>query len=376
MSFLKLPQMTIALGNNKPEPLLEVERIIWKTLFVLSEGLHVPEDVVEQLLVQIPWEHLQCLDPSQRSWFNICAPPLPHIAPAPTLDVQLTQTTSLPTPPSFPAPALPDHVDMTLDHEAQGSAHDPDAMDTQPDGNELRSTEKLTDDCAGIDEEIPPCDPTKELSSQGQAETQRRSASVDRQPQSPSIGEDGGADLQSQFPQAMAFPQPGLQSSSDMAEDLASSKVPSETIVTRRSAHLNSKEKSQEERGAERRVPSTLGTWRSRTGNRGKATKPKQMSPDNSSRSASPIPPVLKRKEPPEVEDLLSAGSSISRPIDVDALDAVLERFPVKYELQVSNCKMPHPQPTDFFQYVKQEIGLSDLQQPVRRDLSHQAKPP
>jgi hypothetical protein len=85
---------------------------------------------------------------------------------------------------------------------------------------------------------------------------------------------------------------------------------------------------------------------------------------------------VLKRKELPEVEDLLSGGSSVSRPIDVDALDAVLERFPVKYELQVSNCKMPHPQPTDFFQYVKQEIGLSDLQQPVRRDLPHQAKPP
>jgi len=349
--------MTIALGNNKPEPLLKVERIIWRTLFVLSEGSHVPEDVVEQLLVQIPWEHLQspCLDSSQRSWFNIRAPPLPLIAPAPTPDVLLTQTTPLPTPPPFPAPALPDHMDTTIDHEAQGSAHDPDAMDTQPDGNERRSTDKLTDDCAAIDEEIPTYDPTKEPSSREQAETQRRSASVDRQPQSSSVGEDGEPDLQSQLPRATAFPEPGIQSSSDAAEDLASPKVPSETIATRRSARLNSKEQSEEERGAESRVPSTSGTWRSRTGNRGKVTKPKQMSPENSSRSTSPIPPVLKRKERPEleelleVENLLSAGSSVSRPIDVDALDAVLERFPVKCELQVSNDKMPTFNPLIFF---------------------------
>ena len=86
--------------------------------------------------------------------------------------------------------------------------------------------------------------------------------------------------------------------------------------------------------------------------------KPKPMSPQkvSQSRSASadPDPQVpnktklcetattLKRKGWPEVEELLSAGSSVTRPIDVDALNTVLERFPVKRKPQVKkNCEMP-----------------------------------
>ena len=51
-------QMSIALGNNKPEALLEVEKILWWALFAISEGSQLPEAVVEQVLTQIPWEKL------------------------------------------------------------------------------------------------------------------------------------------------------------------------------------------------------------------------------------------------------------------------------------------------------------------------------
>lgn len=51
--------MNIALGNNKPQLLLEVEKLVWQALFVMSEGLLFPEDVVEELFLQIPWQKLQ-----------------------------------------------------------------------------------------------------------------------------------------------------------------------------------------------------------------------------------------------------------------------------------------------------------------------------
>ena len=182
--------MNIALGNKKPEPLLEVEKIIWQSVLVLSEGLCIPEDVVEQLLLQIPWETLQApfLDSSQRSWFDIRAPPLPSISTAPRVDSLLMPTTLLlPTPPSSQALDLLDHMDTTYDHGAQVSVHDPDAMDTQPDGNALHST---------IHKDIPRDRPTKpeQQSREDQAETQYRSTSVDREPEFPNVGEDGGPD--------------------------------------------------------------------------------------------------------------------------------------------------------------------------------------
>ena len=46
--------MSIALGNKKPERLLEVEKLIWRALFTLSEGTTAPEDILGDLLLQIP----------------------------------------------------------------------------------------------------------------------------------------------------------------------------------------------------------------------------------------------------------------------------------------------------------------------------------
>jgi len=85
---------------------------------------------------------------------------------------------------------------------------------------------------------------------------------------------------------------------------------------------------------------------------------------------------ALKRKVPSEVEALLSGGSSTSKPINVDALNAILERFLVKCELQVCNFKMATRKQLLFFQYVKQEIILSNLEEKVRDLPQGRAKPP
>ena len=192
------------------------------------------------------------------------------------------------------------------------------------------------------------------------------------------MGDDGGLEPTTQVPRvqtpehdlsrakrrvehiqsASPAPAPGLRSSSNTVqdsdaaeEDLASPDMPPETTSTRRSTRLNSKKKPEEERDTESRVPPTSGSKRLRPGRRAKSMKPKPMSPQKVSQSrsvsADPDPQVpnktklretattLKRKGQPEVEELLSAGSSATRPIDVDALNTVLERFPVKREPQV-----------------------------------------
>jgi len=396
--------MNIALGNKKPEPLLEVEKIIWQSVLVLSEGLCIPEDVVEQLLLQIPWETLQApfLNSSQRSWFDIRAPPLPSISTAPRVDSLLTPTTLLlPTPPSSRALDLLDHMDTTFDHGAQVSVHDPDAMDTQPDGNALHST---------IHKDIPgdrPTEPEQQSSEDRAAETQYRSTSVDREPEFPNVGEDGGPDAAGNSDMAGDTDAAGdidvvgdgdtedsnvvrdsdaagdtnaagkghatgdsdatedgdatdatdatdVTEDDDMddgdaedgdvedgdAEDLVSPEMSSEAIATRQSARLN------------RRVLLSLDTRRSHPGRKGKLMKLKPMSPQKVLPPASELRKLaraLKRKERPEVEELLSAGSSAARPIDVDALNALLEKFPVKREPQVKNCEITHQKPADFF---------------------------
>jgi hypothetical protein len=128
----------------------------------------------------------------------------------------------------------------------------------------------------------------------------------------------------------------------------------SEIFPARRSARLGSK--GTPEGGAESRVSRTSGTGRSFSPRKikKKVTNPKGMSPESDSEPGSTSPPVpmksaLKRKVPPEVEALLSGGSSTSKAIDVDALNAVLERFLVKRELQVRNFKMATSRRLMFF---------------------------
>jgi hypothetical protein len=72
--------MCIALGNEKHEQLLDVEKLIWRTLFTMSEATKPPEDVLNDMLNQIPWQKLTpCLTTTQQvsEWFTLL--PTSHI---------------------------------------------------------------------------------------------------------------------------------------------------------------------------------------------------------------------------------------------------------------------------------------------------------
>ena len=291
--------MSIALGNNKPETLLEVEAIIWRALFVISQGMQLPEDVVEQLLPQIPWEKLTSKS-AQQNWFDIRASSSPT-APQPLL-----------------ALSLPDPMDISPNHAVQIAVHDPEDVDT--DRNELCSTDELT---GGRAESVnmvqdalesildPPGLQSYHTAAEDVAPTEALSENI-------TMGMKGTPD----GPQ----PESQLESPGD-GED-------SETFAPRQSTRLSSKGEAAEA-GPEHGTSRSFSP-RKRQGN---LTKPKQMTPEN----GSPGPPVatksaFKRKAPPEIEELLSGGSSV-KPIDVDAINAILERFPVKREQQVCNFK-------------------------------------
>ena len=164
-------------------------------------------------------------------------------------------------------------------------------------------------------------------------------------PEGPFEEEDGGQHESSEGPFEEEVG--GQPKSPSFGED-------SEIFTARRSARLGSK--GTPEGGAESRVSRTSGTGQSFSPRKikKKVTNPKGMSPESDSEPGLTSPPVpmksaLKRKVPPEVEALLSGGSSTSKAIDVDALNAVLERFLVKRELQVRNFKMATSRRLMFF---------------------------
>jgi len=389
--------MTIALGNNKPETLVEVERILWRAIFAISEGSQLPEKVVDELMLQLPWCKLQ-LDDSQRNWFDVRAPTLPPIAAGPSPDL-LTQTTPpVSTSPSLPAPYLldlmdiypkqtrppvsmppssrtsdlsnltdTDPMDTTLGDAVPASVRDAEEMHTQEDSNGLHSTDKLTGDrgaggsmgkesdegaespaldrAAGFrndittrEEVVSTVGPSKRMKS---SQSARLTSGVEKTP----VEEGGGQ------PKSPAGPEEEVvgrqHESPGMEED-------SETPGARRSERLSSKDKP-EDGSSESRVWPTAQTGRSLSSRKckGKEVNPREMSSANDSRPVAAGPPVatksaggptksaLKRKVAPEVEAFLSGGSTAARPIDVDALNAVLETFPLKRELQVRNFKCP-----------------------------------
>lgn len=94
--------MSIALGNKKPERLIEVEKLMWRALFILSEGTKAPEAVLGDLLLQFPWETFQppSLSISQQDseWFVIQATPLSAAPAQKILSVPSTSTSPPPVP--------------------------------------------------------------------------------------------------------------------------------------------------------------------------------------------------------------------------------------------------------------------------------------
>jgi hypothetical protein len=223
--------MTIALGNKKPELLLEVEKVIWRALLTLSEGTKAPEDVLRDLHLQIPWQTFQprvLTDVSE--WFTI---PSTHVSAAPIENI-------------LPAPLPTD-----------SAVSDDQVMDQSPD----------------CDLQAPLTGPSSPL-----PDDQPMDQSLDGETQEPN------PDALSDHP----TPPPGEIEEGD------------DPSASRRSKRLAS-----ERRKEQSTATSSIHSRRPR-----------------------------KRKAPTGEEDVDTGGSQ-ARPIDVDALDAVMERYPLKREPQV-----------------------------------------
>jgi hypothetical protein len=59
------------LGNDKPKALLDIEKVIWVNLFIISEGIQGVDQVLSNILSQVPWESFPALLEADRSWFNL-----------------------------------------------------------------------------------------------------------------------------------------------------------------------------------------------------------------------------------------------------------------------------------------------------------------
>ena len=280
--------MSIALGNQKPEQLLEVEKLIWRALITLSLGMTPPENVLGDLVLNIPWGKLQPPSHQDSEWFITQATPVsaastqntlqaPSILPV-VSDINDTGTltahgnTSPRQPPPATASPVSDNnaMDKSLDNQTQSPPLA--TASPVPDNNAMDETP---------DYEFPPLPTALPLPDNNAIDQ-----SPDYQPQSPTL----------------TSPQPMEQSL--------------EVPTFRRSTRLaleNSKEDTLHHETPENRSTSVYSSKR----------RP---------------PTALKRKAPTgeaEVRKSPFAGGSRASPIDVDALHAVLERYPLKREPQV-----------------------------------------
>ena len=341
--------MSIALGNQKPQKLLEVEKLIWRALFTLSEGATAPEDILGDLVVQIPWETLQppllAISKQDAEWFMIDAIPLSASPAQKNLPVPSTllTSTSLPSPVRLPTTTPPPDNDnnnaMTETSPRQGRL-----PTTTPPPNINAMDESL--DYQNQQQSTSPNPP----------QSMEPDNSAHGDPTASSLPNNNDMDESLDFP-----PQPHNTYSAQDTE-AGSSGVPADQGFTamnqdtptdgaaeneeddnrtQGSPYVSDPEKSLE-------APPSRRSTRLALENK----KDDSLCSDNSetsSRSTSPVEPSLpkrqrqpttgvKRKAPtgdPWVNNLLSTGGSSASPIDVDALQAVLQRYPLKREPQV-----------------------------------------
>jgi hypothetical protein len=284
--------MSIALGNNKPEQLLEVEKLIWRALFTLSEGTTAPEHILGDLLFKIPWQNFPTTSPQDSEWFTIKATP---VSAAPALENGPPSDNSPRQDPDLP---LSDNnaMDQSLDNQPLPPApnvpasplSDNDAMDQTLDNQPLTTTlnvpqameaESLATGIGfgAMNEDSPSDDPIS-----GAGDGEEADSSDD-----PISGAGDGEEADS-IEQSLEAP------------------------TSRRSARLAL------ERSKEVSSPDAESSSRS--------TSPDEPFLPKSSQATT----AVKRKAPTG-----EPGGSRACPIDVDALHAVLERYPLKREPQV-----------------------------------------
>src|SRR5882762_2058143 len=282
--------MCIALGNEKHEQLLDVEKLIWQTLFTMSEATKPPEDVLNDMLNQIPWQKLtQCLTTTQQvsEWFTLL--PTSHI------------------PDNDPNQLSPHTVNppQSTDAENSPTSHIPDndAMDESPDQlsphsvNPPQSTDADNSPASAPTINPPPPPPTV---------NQRQSSATN---DFEGFGTLNKNDTDSDDDSTPTESEPGVEESTYRRSKRLADSLGGETSVN--NLTLTS--------------PLASGFPKSK---KYKPTRP------------------LKRKAP---TGELSHEGTRGRPIDVDALHAVLDRFPLKREPQVSETRSLNRNFTDKF---------------------------
>ncbi|KAF8954584.1 hypothetical protein BDZ97DRAFT_1766010 [Flammula alnicola] len=68
-----LLRTAFCLGNDKPEALLEVEKVLWTVIFLMADGSLNPKDALERLKSDLPWDLIWSVTESkqQSSWFHL-----------------------------------------------------------------------------------------------------------------------------------------------------------------------------------------------------------------------------------------------------------------------------------------------------------------
>lgn len=61
----------VALGNNKPPLLLEIEQMILREVLATSAGLQSPMEALDTLHTELPWKEIDKVNELDDSWFDL-----------------------------------------------------------------------------------------------------------------------------------------------------------------------------------------------------------------------------------------------------------------------------------------------------------------
>jgi hypothetical protein len=69
-SLLPPPQLSKALGNQKPELLTSIEHALWKVLLDIATGRNTAFPAMHDFFSNLPWDELQMVDASISEFFT------------------------------------------------------------------------------------------------------------------------------------------------------------------------------------------------------------------------------------------------------------------------------------------------------------------
>lgn len=101
-------QTCIALGNGKPELLLQVEKLLWSSLFKMANGPCDLDNLLRDLVNTIPWDALAAASESDRQWFALSTTSSQTVASS-SHQIASSSSLTLPRQSMFliPSPAAP-----------------------------------------------------------------------------------------------------------------------------------------------------------------------------------------------------------------------------------------------------------------------------